>query len=156
LETALSSGARSVEKEDILNKSEHETWKTILISTNHRGQLLSLEMDYVFIWTHQGLHSLPFWTLLIPPYPSRVTFTAILDLAHSTLDPPRVTFIAILDLAQSTLDPSRVTFIAILDLAQSTLDPSILDPSRVTFTAILDLAHSTLDTNYIVFYSRTI
>jgi hypothetical protein len=42
-------------------------------------------------------------TILIHPQ-SRVTFTAILDLAHSTLDPPRVTSTAILNLAHSTLD----------------------------------------------------
>jgi Fe-S-cluster formation regulator IscX/YfhJ len=74
--------------------------------------------------------------------PSRVTFTAILDVAHSTLDPSRVTFTVVLDVAHSTLDPSRVTLSAILDLAHSTLDPS-----RVTFTVILDVAHSTLLTH---------
>jgi hypothetical protein len=44
-----------------------------------------------------GLSSLRFmetWHL----DPTRVTFTVILDLAHSTLDPSRVTFTAILDM----------------------------------------------------------
>jgi hypothetical protein len=107
---------------------------TILILHCHSGPGSS-PTGKVTILIHQGLHSLPFWTWLYS------------DWWSDHLDPSRVTFTAILDLAQSDwwcdhLDPSRVTFTAILDLSQSDWWSDHLDPSRVTFTAFLDLALS--------------
>jgi hypothetical protein len=91
------------------------------------------------ILIHQGLHSLPFWTWLIPLLdPSRVAFTAILELAHSTSWSIKGYIHCHSGLGSFDI----LIHQGLHSLPFWTWLIPHLDPSRVTFTAILDLAHS--------------